>query len=93
MLYGRLLSQGLREAPPKTTPANSRFVFQALRAFGTAAPFYSAAVEYGDNRLSITLTGNDPEAKSPTMVIDEVEVYVEPRSCDAPQGKSSKLSY
>jgi len=36
-------------------------------------------VEYGDNRLSVTLTRSDPEATSPTIVIDEVEVYVEPR--------------
>lgn len=36
-------------------------------------------LEQGDNRLSITLTKSDPEAASPTIVIDEVEVFVEPR--------------
>jgi len=36
-------------------------------------------VEYGDNRLSITLTGSDPEAGSPAIAIDEVEVHVAPR--------------
>ena len=34
-------------------------------------------VEHGDNCLSITLTKSD--AASPTIVIDEVEVFVEPR--------------
>jgi hypothetical protein len=39
----------------------------------------ASIVESGDNRLSVTLTKSDPEASSPTIVIDEVEVYVEPR--------------
>ena len=38
-----------------------------------------AIVEYGDNLLSVTLTRSDPEAASSEIVIDEVEVYVEPR--------------
>ena len=36
-------------------------------------------LEHGDNSLSITLTKSDPEAASPTIVIDEVEIFVEPR--------------
>ena len=36
-------------------------------------------VAYGDNHLSVTLTRSDPEAGSSTIVIDEVEVFVEPR--------------
>ena len=35
-------------------------------------------VEYGDNCLSVTLTDSDPKAES-AIVIDEVEVFVEPR--------------
>jgi hypothetical protein len=33
----------------------------------------------GQNCLSITLVENDPDADSPAIVIDEVEIYVEPR--------------
>ena len=33
----------------------------------------------GQNRLSVTLAESDPDAKSPAIVIDEVEIHVEPR--------------
>lgn len=46
---------------------------------GAQGPESASIVEYGDNRLSIALKESDPEAHSPTIVIDEVEVYVEPR--------------
>ena len=50
-------------------------------AFSTRWFALSASIiEYGDNRLSITLTRSDPEARSSTVVIDEVEIYIEPRS-------------
>ena len=37
-----------------------------------------AAMAYGENQLSITLTSGDPQA-SGEIVIDEVEVWVQPK--------------
>ena len=36
-------------------------------------------LEQGDNVLSVTLTGSDPGAASAEIVIDELEIYVEPK--------------
>jgi len=49
-------------------------------AFSTRWFVLSASlVEYGDNCLSVMLAGSDSEARSSSIVIDEVEVFVEPR--------------
>jgi len=41
-------------------------------------PVPAAAMAYGENELSITLTSGDPEA-SGEIVIDEVEIWVQPK--------------
>ena len=63
---GRIDFRATAENP---TPAFS------TRWFSLAA----AMVEYGENCLSIELSKSDAAAISSTIVIDEVEVYIEPR--------------
>ena len=65
------------------TAQGGRIEFRALsekpvfstRWFALSDPL----VERGNNYLSITLTKSDPEAASSTIVIGEVEIFVEPR--------------
>ncbi len=63
-------------APGPLGRPDARFLnpFPDLRYF----PVPPAAMAYGENRLSITLTSGDPQA-SGEIVIDEVEVWVQPR--------------
>ena len=61
---GRIEFRTLAEKPAFST-----------RWFALSSPL----VEHGNNCLSITLTKSDPEAAPPTIVIDEVEIFVEPR--------------
>ena len=63
-------------APGPLGRPDARFLnpFPDIRYF----PVPPAAMAYGENRLSITLTSADPQA-SGEIVIDEVEVWVQPK--------------
>ena len=58
--------------PGEITPRGTRRIH--LRWY----PVPAAAMAYGENELSITLTSGDPEA-SGEIVIDEVEIWVQPK--------------
>ena len=49
------------------------------RPFATRWFTFSAEmIVRGTNTLSVKLTGSDPEAKQDTIIIDEIEIFVEP---------------